>query len=65
MNRGHSPKFAKRYAELGDAIVAATRRYVDEVQNGAFPAPEHEYKPNAAAPPESGPRLGGPTRLIA
>ena len=37
MSRGHSPKFAKRYAELGDAIVAATRRYVDEVQGGRVP----------------------------
>jgi 3-methyl-2-oxobutanoate hydroxymethyltransferase len=58
MGRGHSPKFAKAYAELGDAIVAATRRYVDEVQSGAFPAEEHSYKPNAGAPAaESGPRV--------
>ena len=55
MSRGHSPKFAKRYAELGDAIVAATRRYVDEVQSGAFPSAEHSYKPNRE--PESGPRI--------
>jgi 3-methyl-2-oxobutanoate hydroxymethyltransferase len=55
MGRGHSPKFAKAYAQLGDAIVAATRRYVDEVQSGAFPAEEHSYKPNRAA--ESGPRV--------
>jgi 3-methyl-2-oxobutanoate hydroxymethyltransferase len=47
MSRGHVPKFAKRYAELGDAIVAATRAYVSEVRSGAFPAPEHAYKPNA------------------
>jgi 3-methyl-2-oxobutanoate hydroxymethyltransferase len=46
MLRGHSPKFAKRYAELGDAIVGAVRTYVDEVRSGAFPAPEHQYKPN-------------------
>jgi len=46
MMRGHSPKFAKRYAELGDAIVGAVREYVGEVQNGAFPAREHSYKPN-------------------
>ena len=58
MGRGHSPKFAKAYAELGDAIVAATRRYVDEVQSGAFPAEEHTYKPNRA--PESGPRVSEP-----
>jgi len=55
MGRGHSPKFAKAYAQLGDAIVAATRRYVDEVQSGAFPAEEHSYKPNHAA--ESGSRV--------
>jgi 3-methyl-2-oxobutanoate hydroxymethyltransferase len=55
MGRGHSPKFAKAYAQLGDAIVAATRRYVDEVQAGSFPAEEHSYKPNHAA--ESGPRV--------
>ena len=48
MLRGHSPKFAKRYAELGDAIVGAVRSYVDEVRSGAFPAPEHQYKPNHA-----------------
>ena len=57
MGRGHSPKFAKAYAQLGDAIVAATRRYVDEVQSGAFPAEEHSYKPNAGAAAESGPRV--------
>jgi 3-methyl-2-oxobutanoate hydroxymethyltransferase len=55
MGRGHSPKFAKAYAQLGDAIVAATRRYVDEVQSGAFPAEEHSYKPNRAD--ESGSRV--------
>ena len=48
MLRGHSPKFAKRYAELGDAIVGAVRSYVHEVRSGAFPAPEHQYKPNHA-----------------
>jgi 3-methyl-2-oxobutanoate hydroxymethyltransferase len=48
MSRGHVPKFAKRYAEIGDAIVDAARRYVQEVQSGAFPAPEHTYKPNGS-----------------
>jgi 3-methyl-2-oxobutanoate hydroxymethyltransferase len=59
MGRGHSPKFAKAYAQLGDAVVAATRRYVDEVRSGAFPAEEHSYKPNRAA--ESGPRVSEPS----
>ncbi len=55
MNRGHSPRFAKQYAQLGDAIVTATRRYVDEVQSGAFPSAEHSYKPNRDE--GSGPRV--------
>jgi 3-methyl-2-oxobutanoate hydroxymethyltransferase len=47
MSRGHTPKFAKRYADLGDVIVDAVRRYVQEVQTGVFPAAEHTYEPNA------------------
>jgi 3-methyl-2-oxobutanoate hydroxymethyltransferase len=47
LSRGKTPKFAKRYAELGEAAVGAFRRYVEEVQAGAFPGPEHAYKPNA------------------
>jgi 3-methyl-2-oxobutanoate hydroxymethyltransferase len=43
MSRGHAPKFVKHFAELGDAIVGATRAYVDEVRAGTFPAKEHEY----------------------
>jgi 3-methyl-2-oxobutanoate hydroxymethyltransferase len=40
------PKFAKRFAEVGEQIVNATRDYVGEVQARAFPAPEHTFKPN-------------------
>ncbi len=47
MMRGHSPKFAKRFAPVGDAIVAAVREYVSEVQSHEFPAASHAYKPNA------------------
>ncbi len=43
MFRGLRPKFVKRYAELGDQIVEATKQYVEEVRNGAFPAPEHSF----------------------
>ncbi len=46
MTPDHTPKFAKRYAELGDAIVDAMKRYVGDVRSGAFPAPEHAFKPN-------------------
>ena len=50
MSRGHSPKFAKHFAELGDAIVGAVKSYVSEVEAGTFPGPEHTYKPNAITP---------------
>jgi 3-methyl-2-oxobutanoate hydroxymethyltransferase len=50
LSRGHSPKFAKRFADVGDAIVKATARYVSEVRSGAFPAAEHAFKPNDAPP---------------
>jgi 3-methyl-2-oxobutanoate hydroxymethyltransferase len=53
MVRDQAPRFAKRYAELGDEIVEAVKRYVGEVRSGAFPAPEHAYKPNRAE--DSGP----------
>jgi 3-methyl-2-oxobutanoate hydroxymethyltransferase len=42
--RGPSPRFVKRYAELGDAVVRAVSAYVGDVRGGAFPAPEHTYK---------------------
>lgn len=48
MYRGHTPKFAKRFEEIGDAIVGATRQYVDEVRTRSFPGPEHSFKPNTA-----------------
>ncbi len=53
MARGHRPKFAKRYAELGDAITLAVKTYVDEVRGGTFPAPEHTYKPSSRTRPEA------------
>jgi 3-methyl-2-oxobutanoate hydroxymethyltransferase len=41
------PKFARRFAELGQAVIAATGAYVQDVRTGAFPAEQHCY---AAAP---------------
>jgi 3-methyl-2-oxobutanoate hydroxymethyltransferase len=38
-----TPKFAKRYAELGEAASAAIRSYRAEVEAHAFPAREHTY----------------------
>jgi 3-methyl-2-oxobutanoate hydroxymethyltransferase len=40
---GHAPRFVKRYADVGDTIVAALGRYADEVRSGAFPEEQHTY----------------------
>jgi 3-methyl-2-oxobutanoate hydroxymethyltransferase len=48
LSRGPSPKFVKRYAELGAAVVDAVSAYVREVRSGEFPDEEHTYKPNRA-----------------
>ncbi len=37
------PRFVKRFAEVGEAIVGATRAYVAEVQSGAFPTDAHSF----------------------
>jgi len=36
-----TPKFAKRYADLGELIVEGLQRYGDEVREGVFPEPKH------------------------
>ena len=38
-----TPKFVKRYANIGEAMKAAFKGYIDEVCEGVFPAPEHGY----------------------
>jgi 3-methyl-2-oxobutanoate hydroxymethyltransferase len=38
-----SPRFVKRYAELGGLTRDALERYAAEVRSGAFPGPEHTY----------------------
>jgi 3-methyl-2-oxobutanoate hydroxymethyltransferase len=43
IHRGHTPRFVKRYAELGAAMVDGLSRYAAEVRDGRFPGPEHVY----------------------
>lgn len=39
----YSPKFVKRYAELGPLIAEAVSSYVDDVRAGTFPTAEHSF----------------------
>jgi 3-methyl-2-oxobutanoate hydroxymethyltransferase len=41
---GQSPRFVKRYADLGEIITEALTRYADEVRSGVFPEEQHTYK---------------------
>lgn len=39
-----TPKFVKKYETLGEKMVSAFNRYIDEVKDGVFPAEEHIFK---------------------
>jgi len=43
LNPDHVAKFVRQYANLGEAIEGAARAFDQDVRNGAFPTPEHEY----------------------
>jgi 3-methyl-2-oxobutanoate hydroxymethyltransferase len=43
IREGHGARFVKRYADLMDEMVAATRRYADDVRTHQFPDAEHTY----------------------
>ena len=40
---GHKPKFARRYANVGEAISRAAAEYCRDVQQGSFPSDEESY----------------------
>jgi 3-methyl-2-oxobutanoate hydroxymethyltransferase len=40
---GHAPRFAKRYGELREQMIAGVATYAAEVRGGTFPGPEHVY----------------------
>ena len=39
-----TPKFVKRFANVGEVMTSAFKQYCEEVKNGTFPSEEHEYK---------------------
>lgn len=43
LTEGRAAKFVKRWASLGDEMVAGVSAYADEVRRGEFPAEEHQY----------------------
>jgi 3-methyl-2-oxobutanoate hydroxymethyltransferase len=40
---GRSPRFVKRYAEVGEEIKRALERYAEDVRTGRFPGEQHTY----------------------
>jgi len=40
---GHKPKFARRYADVGEIISRAAAEYCRDVQQGTFPSDEESY----------------------
>jgi 3-methyl-2-oxobutanoate hydroxymethyltransferase len=40
---GRSPRFVKRYADLGEVITDALGRFAEEVRAGTFPEQQHTY----------------------
>ena len=39
-----TPKFVKKYVEIGDVMKAAFEKYIEETKDGSFPAEEHTFK---------------------
>lgn len=43
INKGFSPRFLRRYADVGDVILKAVGRYVDDVKTSDFPNAHEQY----------------------
>ena len=42
-----TPKFVKKYANMGEEVIKAVGEYVGEIKSGEFPGPEYCYKMKA------------------
>ena len=40
----YTPKFAKRFGDIGNAMKAAFTAYINETKSGAFPSKEHTFR---------------------
>jgi 3-methyl-2-oxobutanoate hydroxymethyltransferase len=47
LSTGHMPTFVKRYAEVGQSILAALETYTADVKTGRFPETRHTYAMHA------------------
>lgn len=43
ITEGRTAKFVKRFANVGDEMVAGIAAYAEAVRGGVFPGPEHQY----------------------
>ncbi len=43
INKGFSPRFLRRYADLGTIINDAVAKYIDDVKTGDFPNEKEQY----------------------
>lgn len=49
LNERFTPRFLKKYAELGREVREALGRFAAEVRSGAYPGPEHGYESDPPA----------------
>ena len=43
LTSGHTPKFVKRFADMGTLMRQGIQDYITETKNGSFPSEEHTY----------------------
>jgi 3-methyl-2-oxobutanoate hydroxymethyltransferase len=58
LGRDAIPRFARRYARIGDEIASAARRFIQDVRDGSFPSESEVY--GAPAPVDPRPPVNPP-----
>ena len=43
LTTGHTPKFVKQFAQLGEMMRSGIADYIRDTKDGSFPAQEHTY----------------------